>query len=292
MRTKHSNNSVKSFVSSFLATLGVGLTALAVLPGAPAQAQITVSAYLSAPNTQTVPGSITGAVSETFNALPEGARTYTESDPFASPIGNYTGHFAVVGDNPYGTGTGNYFAIGAQSGSSSPVTLTFATPIHYFGMSYNAGDVNNGFSFYDSNDNFVGRYSTATLISVLHGGVGTVTALDNSVYETAKYYGKPNGTGPNGTSTGQNAGEPYAFLNFFAENGGISKIVFDNSGNQGSGFESDNHTISLAAQTPVGQPFVFVGTASAAPEPGTTALLAITLPVAGAFLIRRKRTAK
>ncbi len=287
MHVMHSKYSFKSFVSVLPVTLGVGLAALSL--SAPAQAQITISAYLSAPNTQTVPGSITGAVSETFNAQPTGSHEYTEEAPFVSAVGNYSGRFAVVNDDSYGTGTGNYFAIGAQSGSSAPVTLTFATPVRYFGMSYNAGDPNNGFSFYDANDNFVGRYSTATLISVLHAGEGTVTALDNSIYETSKYYGKPNGAGPGGNNTGQNAGEPYAFLNFFVDGGGVSKIVFDNSGNQGSGFESDNHTLSLLAQTPVGQPFVFVGTTGVAPEPGTVALLAITLPVAGAFLLRRKR---
>ncbi|MGC4043945.1 MAG: PEP-CTERM sorting domain-containing protein [Armatimonas sp.] len=287
---KQNNTSIKSFVPALPMTFGVGLIACSLLLSAPAQAQIFVSAYLSAPNTQTVPGSISGPVSETFDAQSVGAHDYTDADPFASAIGNYSGRFAVVGDDQYGTGTGNYFAIGAQSGSSSPVTLTFASPVRYFGMSYNAGDSQNGFSFYDSDNNFVGRYSTATLISVLHGGVGTVTALDNSVYDTSRYYGKPNGAGPTNNNTGQNSGEPYAFLNFFVDGGGISKIVFDNSNTQGSGFESDNHTISLTAQTPVGHPFVFVGTASAAPEPGSVALLAITLPLAGTFLARRKRS--
>lgn len=146
-RARHINSAL---FTPFAATGLLALTALLTLPGRSAQAgpvKPTVTAYLSAPNTQFVPASITGAVSETFNTQTADVYTYTDAAPFSSAIGNYSGQFAVVADNQYGTGTGNYFALGAQSSSSTPVTLTFTNPIQYFGMSYNAGDNNNGFTF-------------------------------------------------------------------------------------------------------------------------------------------------
>ena len=224
-----------------------------------ANAAPSITVYLSAPKAQFAPASFTNTAVETFDSLSVGTKTGYAP---VGGIGTYSGTFASVANDQYGNGTGNYFTFGKQIGSSAPVTLTFATPAAYFGFAYCAGDNNNGITFYDGNNSLLGRFSTATLLTVLKNGQGTVTATDSTVYNTSQYFGKPG-------ATNTNPNEPYSFVNFFFSGGTVGRVVFDNSGSLSTGFESDNHTVSATPQSTAGTPFVFVGSVAIVPESGT-----------------------
>lgn len=228
--------------------------------------------YLSAPGSQST--IFTDTLTETFSGFTPGI--YTSN--LTSSIGTYqlssTNKLAVVANNIYGTGTGNYVALGAQSGSSAPVTLQLSGAHSYFGFSWNAGDVNNEISFYNGST-LVGRYSTATITNILKKS--TVTALNGSTYNSSDYYGQP--------STHLNSSEPYAFINFIDSTGTFDKVVFGNSGTTGTGFESDNHTIRTTAPSAVSS-FVFVG--SVTPEPGSVGLC-IGLGLSSCLFLKRRR---
>ena len=230
--------------------------------------------YLSAPaSTATI---YTNTITETFEEFTPG--TYTT--PLVGPTGfgtyelSSTNKLAIVADNQYGAGTGNYAALGAESGSSAPVTLKLASPQSYFGFSWNAGDANNTLSFYNGST-LVAYYSTATVTSLLKNT--TVTALNGQTYQSSSYYGQP--------VSHQDSNEPFAFINFFDNSGTFDSIVFGNSNSTGTGFESDNHTIRAAAPAP-DTSFVYVG--SAVPEPSSVALFC-GLGVAGGVAVRRRK---
>lgn len=166
---------------------------------------------------------------------------------------NSTG-FAFAGDKSIGSynsglienpdafggagGKGEYFDVdtnrsGANQTSS---TLTFTNPERYFGLWWSAGDANNVLSFYSKNssgvEQLVQQLTTGDVVNYIKG-------LPNS----QKYYGNPN--------NGQDGGEPFAFLNFYANTGvTFDQIVFSNIG--GTGFESDNHTVARDYKTTTG----------------------------------------
>ncbi|MBC7807565.1 MAG: hypothetical protein H7145_15620 [Akkermansiaceae bacterium] len=240
---------------TFFLILGVSGTANAV----------TINAYLSAPDAQFAPSGFTGTTVETFNSLATGNRVTDYIVPnFGTYSLNSTRRLAVLQDNQYGNGTENYVSLGAQSGSSSPVTLTFLTPVRYFAFAYQAGDNNNGITFFNGND-MIGRFSTASILSLLGNRVtGSVQAVNGTIYQSSAFFGKP-------TTTNTNAGEPYSFVNFFSPDGAFTRVVFDNSNTAGTGFETDNHTISATSQTPQGD-FVLVGGVAVVPEASTLTL--------------------
>src|SRR5262249_17964966 len=109
---------------------------------------------------------------------------------------------------------------------SQPTTLTLATPQRYFGLWWSAGDTNNLLSFY-SGSKLIETFRTNDVVNFI-----------NAQPNKSAFYGNPN--------NGQNKGEPYAFLNFYADPSNPSltfnRIVFSNVGS--SGFEQDNHTIA------------------------------------------------
>ena len=236
---------------------------------------ISISIYLSAPKSQTTIYSNTTV--ETFNSLVAGNRT----TDYNSAIGIYhlspTNPFNIQADNQYGSGTGNYVALGAQSGTSAPFTLTLTSPATYFGLSWNAGDNKNGLAFYSGNI-LVGQFISSSIQAKL--SATTVTALDNTVYTSASYRGKP----PAGTL---NPSENYAFINFIATGGTFDSVVFSNSGSIGSGFESDNHTILGTPISPDGK-FVFVSNISTVPEPGVLSVGLCSLIGIAGFSMRRR----
>lgn len=107
-----------------------------------AHAQGTLTVYLSRPGVQST--EVAGAATETFDALAAGKYTF----PYASTagIGTYTGSstnpFEIVAHDEFGGATDsstsstltNYFAVGTESGSTSPVYLTLTKPTSYFGF--------------------------------------------------------------------------------------------------------------------------------------------------------------
>lgn len=263
----------RSLLSRQAVPLTAALLILAAGGRAHAQAPASLAVYLSRPQSQTT--IFTDTITETFESLDTGNHT----TDYSSAIGIYDigngNPFNIQDDNQYGSGTGKYMTFGAQSGTSEPITLTFNSPQAYFGFSWNAGDQWNGLTFYNGSAR-IGHFSTSTLTDLL--GRPTVRAIDNTVYNSSEYYGKPG-------NTSQNPGEPYAFVNFIATGGTFTRIIFDNSGLTATGFESDNHTIRATTPTPDNS-FVFVTAVASAPEPISLSFLMLgTVP----FLAARRR---
>ena len=223
---------------------------------------------ISQPGAQS--SSVGGTTVATFDSLPLGNVT----TPYDSPIGTYDASsispFSVQAANQWGgatngTTTTNYFALGAQSGTSAPVSVTLNLPADYFGFWWSAGDVNNGISLY-TGDSLLAHFTTQMLVTLLNGGSGHVTAIDGATYSSSSYYGNPN--------TGEDTSEPFAFVDIVATGLTFDRIVFDNNGTTGTGFESDNHTVTSEPVTLSGD-HVFVGNLDvAAPEPTPVMLLA------------------
>ena len=118
-----------------------------------------------------------------------------------------------------------YSLQGAGSGVLAS-TLKLDTPSSYFGMWWSAGDARNVLEFY-SGDTLIGRFTTASLMDPL----------------PSTYDGNP-------MNRSINSGEPYGFINFFAdEKTAWDRIVMTNDGS--SGFESDNYTTRVEAWDPL-----------------------------------------
>ncbi len=255
----------------------IGLFTLLVLGATPAFAQISV--YISAPGA--ISSGFTNTDVETFESLTTGVKTSNFLSPNFGTVTGVTGTYQGSSSNPYAIGPGtdawsvgsNYYAVGTQSGSTAAATLQFSSTISYFGFSWNAGDNNNRMAFYRGG-NYLGTFASTNIQSLLSGP--TVTAINGSVYNTANYRGQPG-------NTSVNAGENYAFVHFQVA-GGVDRIDFWNTGS--TGFESDNHTIRVAAPSLVGSSLVFVSTIST-PEPTTLALAG--LGVLGLVLARHRR---
>ncbi len=201
--------SLKSLATS------TAIVLLATQIGAPARAGVVQT--VDAPGVQA--SQVPGVVTETFNSFSTG-----EYSSLSTALGTLTtsGQFAIVAADQYGGagGTGNYFALGAQSGSSEPVTLTFNGPQSYFGMWWSAADVYNNVQLY-SGDSLLATYTTATIFDGL----------------PSSYYGNPN--------SGADQGEPFAYVNFNGTSGTtFTSVVISNSGTTATGFESDNFSIN------------------------------------------------
>ena len=161
--------------------------------------------------------------------------------------GTYSGAYSIASANEFGGagGTGQYIT------TSSSYTLTLSSQVNYFGMWFSALDAGNQLSFYDGST-LVFSFSP-TDYAALVGACPTTAAQPN-------YCGNPNSA-----FSGQNAGQQYAFLNFFDTNGSFNEIVFTENPQVG-GFESDNHTVANLTSAPGGTPL------SPVPEPSTFVL--------------------
>lgn len=177
------------------------------------------------------PGDYSSSLANTqvydFNSLRTGKSTNvnwsgvgTFSQLYVKNADAYGG--ATDAQHPDGT---RYSLQGAGSGVLSSI-LKLDTPSSYFGMWWSAGDPRNVLEFYNG-DTLVGRFTTASLMDPL----------------PAAYDGNPR-------NRSINPGEPYGFINFFAdETTAWDRIVFNNDGS--SGFESDNYTTRVAAWDPL-----------------------------------------
>lgn len=192
-----------------------------------------IGVYLSQPGVQST--FVDAALTETFDGLATG----NYSSPLVSAIGTYqlspSAQLHVGNADQYGGAHGTqYISLGAQSGTSDPVTLALGQHYNYFGFWWSAGDPLNGITFYHEGIELA-RFSTADITNLLSGS--TVTAIDGSVYDTAQYKGNPN--------TGQNSHENYAYVNIILNGASFNSVKMDNSGSTGSGFETDNHSVYL-----------------------------------------------
>ena len=140
-------------------------------------------------------------------------------------------------------------ALGAQSGSSDPVTLTFKGPESYFGFWWSAADANNTVTFY-SGSNALATYNESSAFSFTSPGDA--------------YYGNSN--------NGGDTGEPFAYFNFSGTAGTtFTSVVFSNNGTTGTGFEADNFSLGSV------------------PEPSSLSLGVSSLAICALAMRRRRR---
>jgi hypothetical protein len=210
---------MKISFKSFAIYATTSLLAIGSVPSAQAGLVMTVDA----PGVQS--STVAGVTNESFNSF--GTGQYSTLQTAVGTLST-SGSLAIVPADIYGGagGTGNYFALGAQSGSADPVTLTFRGPESYFGIWWSAADANNTVTFYSGSSALM-TYNSASAF-------GFATPGD-------AYYGNPNNMG--------DTGEPFAYLNFNVTDGStFTSVVFSNNGMTGTGFEADNFSIGTVAE--------------------------------------------
>lgn len=245
--------SAMHFTTSRLAWAAPALVLLSTLCATGASAQ-SIGLYLSPPGQQNT--SRSGAIVETFD---RGAGPIGASGNWA--IGSYTAGAGQRADaDRYGGagGTGQYLAV--QDG---PIDVKLqGSNRKYVGFWWSAGDSGNTIEFYDTNDNLLATFTTATLVSILDDSVPppTVTAIDGNPYPKVAYYGNPN------PPAGRNGGEPYGYLNLVLEGTSVSfgRIVIT-----GIDFELDN--MAIADTVPVDTSWVGIGNQPIAAPPDSLA---------------------
>lgn len=243
----------------------------------------TIVAYVEAPTIQS--SSLNGITTTDFNSYATG----NYSSALTTPIGTYqasaNNQFRILSADQYGGagGTGNYFAIGSESGYNGPLVLNLNAQANYFGFWWSAGDVNNSISFLE-NGVLLATFTTSNIVSLLpNTPSGTVTAINGSVYNTKNYYGNPN-------NLSEDNQEPFAYVDVIANGLTFNQISFSNS-TLTSGFESDNHSVANGVTNPpIGDVIVEnvpLTDAAQAPEPGTAGLLIAALGGLGLIKFRR-----
>lgn len=205
------------------------------------QAQEYLRVYTSQPSRMTsdeTGGTLVTEDFSSFNSLPN-FNWAPMPNGYVSPVGTYYqtgGKSYVKNDDQYGAGTGKYMAI--QVGGK--VDLVFNNPVRYFGFAWPAGDGKNTITIYRKGQ-VIGTFTTSDVIKMLPNDKhNSITAINGSKYVTSKYYGKP--------GTGQDSGEPFAYLHFVASAGlAFDKVEFTMGA--GGEFENDNHSV-LTTGTP------------------------------------------
>lgn len=198
------------------------------------KAQEYLRVYSSAPGTMI--SNVTGGmlITEDFTSFSVPNSSWAPlPGGYHSSVGTYyqtLGQSYVKNDDQYGSGTGKYMAIKV----GGKVRLDFYDPKRYFGFAWPAGDGQNTIKII-RNGQVIGTFATSNVIAQLPNNASNfVTAINGSSYSTNQYYGKP--------GTGQNAGEPYAYLHFLASPG-LAFDAVELSMGAGGEFENDNHTI-------------------------------------------------
>ena len=268
----------KKYLLSFHALLIAGV-ALISAPGALRAA--TIVAYVEAPTIQS--SSVPGAVTETFDGFSTGR--YTSS--LATNIGTYqatsSAVFAINSADQYGGsgGTGNYFAVGAQSGSEGPIVVNLKSQANYFGFWWPAGDGNNSITFMQ-NGVALASFTTSNILSLLPKAAGaTVTAINGTKYNTVDYYGNPNAN-----ISPKDDGEPFAYVDVIANGLTFDQVSFSNA-TVDSGFESDNHSVANGITDPPAGDVIVQNVPLAAPEPRSLLLLAVGMTLVIVSRLRR-----
>lgn len=237
-----------------------------------------ISLYVEGPTIQS--SSVPGITTEAFDELSAGIYTTSVTTGVGTYMGTPSTPFAIINADQYGGtgGTGTYLAVGSETGAPGDVLLQLNSPQNYFGFWWSAGDAFNSITLL-RNGSQLATFTTAQLITLLpRSGGTTVTAINGTQYNTIDYWGNPN--------SGQNFGEPYAYVDLIAAGAVFNQVLISNPGN--TGFESDNHSIALGVtDPPIGD--VIVSTVpGTVPEPSTSAFAILGL--SALFLGRAKVT--
>src|SRR5690606_15499653 len=121
------------------------------------------------------------------------------ADVYGGASANSPENYAVVGLGENSSLTRSYSVTFSDTGASG---------LNYFGFWLSALDGGNQLTFFNG-ANEVGFFDSASVISHLNAATGS---------NYSDYMGNPFGGG--------NSGEPYAFLNFYLEEGTFDRVVF------------------------------------------------------------------
>jgi uncharacterized protein with beta-barrel porin domain len=199
--------------------------------------------------------SVANSLVYSFNTLPSGtgiSATWSNGVDTIGALGNFNvlppdkfGGSSYGATNANLTNNGGDSSYGAaqnhvNTNIASASTITFSSPISYFGVWWSAGDSGNAIVFLNGT-NVVATFNTAWLNS----------GLTNSAYKGM----------PTGPSKGLNAGQNYAFLNFYGASNTTFTSVAIYQNTSGGNFELDNLTVTTnAPATTNGVVFEEIGT--------------------------------
>jgi PEP-CTERM motif len=262
-----------SYPPSFLAAIAGGALAVATVGGwaTPGRAD-TFDVTYEPPGIESAnetnlcaalgPGICTIGV-ETFNEQPVNEAGTSFTTDFGIPGDVITGTYTNVQIYPateFGGagGIGNFADTHSVAGYTLALSTTLTTGINYFGFWLSALDAGNLLAFYEDGTE-VYQFTPADLLALIGNCPNP-------------YCGNPSGP-----FAGDDASQPYVFLNFFDKTGPFNEIVFSENPEVG-GYESDNHTVGFVTGKS--------GTSINAPEPGSLAMLASGLFVL--MLVRRR----
>jgi hypothetical protein len=176
-----------------------------------------------------------------FESVPLWNKVFRNKSPYKTSfvwdgVGTYegsSGSASIQKDIKWGAayGVGKYLFIKSTIGQSPEdnpgVTLTFDDPVAYFGFWWSAGDYNNKLTV---------TLTDGTEIYVETGLIYQSAGYDSRIASQGGHMGSPTNK-----YLDQNSGEPYAYLNLYAndEQRKIATVRF-----HGKNFETDNHTVS------------------------------------------------
>lgn len=206
---------------------------------------------------------------ETFDTRPIAANTtagfVTDFGTMGAITGTFGGVYSIQAANQYG-GAGNTgrfaTAHAGTPGFDIKLTHTAALPgINYFGLAISALNAGNTVTL-----------KRAGLTVASYGPTDLIKAVKPCPDAANRYCGNP--------TTNANAGEQYAFVNFFDLSGYFDEVLLTETG---GGFEADNYTVG------------YIDTAATfgintVPEPGSAAIMAMALAaVAATVRLRRNQ---
>ena len=233
--------------------------AAGVLLAGPASAAWNIN--YEGPGVQNTTATFTTSGVETFDSRSAGAAASFSTDFGTGGLieATYSGG-RIDTPNAYGSagGVGNHIV---TFSNLTPITIDFTTTLPegltYFGYWLSALNAGNTLEFYNG----------GSLVATID--TGSVKDSIDAKANASAYYGNPN--------TGQNTGEPYAFLNVYFTGGDTyDRIVISQLA--GGGYESDNHTVG------------FFTAQGGVPEPATWAMMIMGFGMVG-FAARRRTTA-
>jgi len=206
----------------------LSLGTLALLAVVQAKADVIVT-YAEQPGIES--STFIHATTEDFNSMSTGLHATADwIDPSTgATVGTFTS-LDIKNADQYGGANGTKYAV-TGLGINTKTTLNLAQDSSYFGLWWSAGDAKNVLDFYS------GANGTGTLLAEF-----TTANLINALPKT--YRGNPNAQ-----FLGQDSGENFAYINFFAVPGTQwGSIVITNNGS--SGFEADNYSSRVAVYDP------------------------------------------
>lgn len=251
------------------------LTLAALLPTAAANATLPIQVSLESeqPGIQNSTSGFFFKGVETFDTRANGynAAFTTDFGSGGAFSGVYTGAQVNSSDQYGGAGgTGKYAVTFGSDGYTLDLSSTAPGGVTYFGYWLSALDHGNSVTFY-SGGNRLFTFNASDAKDFI-----------DSLPQSSSYRGNPNAN-----YLGQNYGEPYAFLNFYATAGtSFDKIVFAENPMAG-GYESDNHTVGQWKT----QSGTIIPNAGAVPEPETWALMIAGFAMVGFSMRSRNRAA-